>query len=131
MSIPAINVFTHGTHVTVAHTMGATIGINTMLLLAFVVDNLAVSQEGRDLKDTGLWAGFWVSNISLLIFWLALIIAGVAKARWQMSDDQIPFRSMMDHLRPFFIASFVAGTGIAGGLLTIIYTLLNKQRKRI
>ena len=24
MSIPAINVYTHGTHITVAHTMGAT-----------------------------------------------------------------------------------------------------------
>lgn len=31
-SIPAINLFTHGTHITVAHAMGSTIGINTMIL---------------------------------------------------------------------------------------------------
>lgn len=33
MSIPAINVYTHGTHITVAHTMGATIGINSFYYL--------------------------------------------------------------------------------------------------
>lgn len=40
MSIPAINVYTHGTHITVAHTMGATIGINSFLLLAIAFDIL-------------------------------------------------------------------------------------------
>jgi nitric oxide reductase subunit B len=34
ISVPAINLFTHGTHITVAHAMGATIGINTTILLA-------------------------------------------------------------------------------------------------
>ena len=34
MSIPAINRYTHGTHITVAHAMGTTIGINSMILLA-------------------------------------------------------------------------------------------------
>lgn len=34
MSIPAINLYTHGTHVTVAHAMGTTIGINSMILFA-------------------------------------------------------------------------------------------------
>jgi len=32
ISIPAINIYTHGTHITVAHAMGSTIGINTMIL---------------------------------------------------------------------------------------------------
>ena len=40
MSVPAINLYTHGTHITVAHTMGATIGINSFLLLAFAFDIL-------------------------------------------------------------------------------------------
>ncbi|MBK7122491.1 MAG: cbb3-type cytochrome c oxidase subunit I [Chitinophagaceae bacterium] len=40
MSIPAVNVYTHGTHITVAHTMGATIGINSFLLLAIAFDIL-------------------------------------------------------------------------------------------
>src|SRR5688572_22392200 len=36
ISIPAINKYTHGTHITVAHAMGATIGINTMLLFSCI-----------------------------------------------------------------------------------------------
>ena len=36
ISVPAWNNYTHGTHITVAHAMGATIGINTMLLFASV-----------------------------------------------------------------------------------------------
>ena len=36
ISIPAINLFTHGTHITVAHSMGTTIGINTLILLSSV-----------------------------------------------------------------------------------------------
>ena len=34
MSIPAINLYTHGTHITVGHAMGTTIGINVMIILA-------------------------------------------------------------------------------------------------
>ena len=36
ISVPAFNLFTHGTHITVAHAMGSTIGINTMILLASI-----------------------------------------------------------------------------------------------
>src|SRR5690554_7380910 len=36
ISIPAINLFTHGTHITVAYSMGTTIGINTLILLSSV-----------------------------------------------------------------------------------------------
>ena len=34
MSIPAVNLYTHGTHITVAHTMGATIGINSDVIIS-------------------------------------------------------------------------------------------------
>lgn len=50
ISVPALNLFTHGTHVIVAHTMGATIGINTMILLAsvfFVIEQ----RVGQDAKN--------------------------------------------------------------------------------
>ncbi len=47
-SIPAINFFTHGTHITVAHSMGTTIGINTTILLASVL--FIVNQIKPDFK---------------------------------------------------------------------------------
>lgn len=124
MSVPAINVYTHGTHVTVAHAMGTTIGINTMLLLAIVSDLLAQkqSQGGRNSKN-----GFWVANISLLVFWLSLIIAGILKARWQMSNNPLPFSSMIQQLRPFFMVFLVSGTTLAAGILMILFSLFKKN----
>lgn len=109
MSIPAINVYTHGTHITVAHTMGATIGINTMLLFAFGFDIIEREKEKIEKYHFNLNKVWITVNVSLCVFWLSLIIAGVLKARWQMSLTQIPFSSMMGSLQPFFITFFISG----------------------
>jgi nitric oxide reductase subunit B len=109
MSIPAINVYTHGTHITVAHTMGATIGINTMLLFAFGFDIIEREKEKIEKYHFNLNKVWITVNVSLCVFWHSLIIAGVLKARWQMSLTQIPFSSMMGSLQPFFITFFISG----------------------
>ena len=127
MSIPAINLYTHGTHITVAHTMGATIGINTMLLLAFAYDILGNTCRSFDPYKKMISRGYWVANISLFVFWIALIIAGVIKAKWQMSAQQIPFSSMMLQLRPFLILFVIAGAFMMTGFLMIIYPLVKNQ----
>lgn len=127
MSIPGINVYTHGTHITVAHTMGATIGINSFLLLAIGFDILHTTCRPFTPYEKWLNRGFWITNISLFIFWISLIIAGVLKAKWQMSDQQIPFSSMMQMLRPFFIAFFVSGFTMMTGFVLIIYPLVKNQ----
>jgi len=128
MSIPAINVYTHGTHITVAHTMGATIGINSFLLLALAFDILqdtCISISSKNLK--WLNRGFITANISLFIFWISLVLAGIVKARWQMSDTPIPFSSMMMMLRPYFIILFISGFTIIAGFYFILYPLLKNQ----
>lgn len=124
MSIPAINLYTHGTHVTVAHTMGTTIGINTMLLLAFVLDYCL--EINPDFNQFNKWirGGFWVANAGLLVFWISFIVAGVFKSQWQMADNPAPFRVMMDSLRPFFASTLIAGTCIAAGLEIIVFPAL-------
>ena len=122
MSIPAINVFTHGTHITVAHTMGTTIGINSMLLLAFVVDILM--DKGRKLKAVWLNRAVLTVNISLVIFWICLIITGIIKAKWQMSVNPIPFSMMMASMHPYFIIFFISGLSMMIGFFIIIYKLL-------
>lgn len=128
MSIPAINVYTHGTHITVAHTMGATIGINSFLLLAMAFDILhdtCIPVSAKNIK----WQnrGYLTANISLFIFWVSLIAAGILKARWQMSETKIPFSSMMLLLRPYFIIFFISGTAVVTGFFLIIYPLLKNQ----
>jgi Nitric oxide reductase large subunit len=127
MSVPAINIYTHGTHITVAHTMGTTIGINTMLLLAMCYDVLGDTCKSADTYKAMMKNGYWLANISLFIFWLALIIAGILKAAWQMSPTQVPFSSMMQQLRPFFITFFIAGIMLTTGILMTIYPLVKNQ----
>lgn len=127
MSIPAINVYTHGTHITVAHTMGATIGINSFLLLAIAFDILKDSCRNFEPHRKRFDKGYWMANIALLVFWISLIGAGLLKAKWQLSNPQIPFSNMMLQLRPYFIIFFIAGAIMIIGFFLIIYPLVKNQ----
>jgi nitric oxide reductase subunit B len=70
MSIPAINRYTHGTHITVAHAMGTTIGINTMILLASLSNMLRVDELPASDGSVGSVIGRSLALASLLIFWM-------------------------------------------------------------
>ena len=124
MSVPAINVYTHGTHITVAHTMGATIGINTFLLLAMATDILGpghpYNEQSREMETIGLI----VANVSLFIFWISLITAGVVKAGWQMDETRLPFSSMMIRLKPVFVTFVLSGITLMVGVCMILFPLL-------
>lgn len=127
MSIPAINVYTHGTHITVGHTMGATIGINSFLLLAMAFDILNENCVSSSKTLKWINRGFYTTNISLFVFWVSLICAGVLKAKWQMSEPQIPFSTMMLQLRPYFVLFFTSGIFLITGFYFIIFPLLKSQ----
>lgn len=109
MSIPAINKFTHGTHVTVAHAMGTTIGINSMILFAacFIFLNYKVDTASRNGKF--LNTVFWTFQAALFVFWLSLNLAGVRKGIWQLSEHQVSYSKMMDSLQPYFMTFLMAG----------------------
>lgn len=131
MSIPVINVYTHGTHVTVGHTMGATIGINSMLLFAFAFDILWKKENATKRTIQLFNRAYWLTNISLFIFWLALIAAGILKAKWHTSDNPIPFSSMMHNLRPYFIVFFIAGCFLFIGITTLVFLIFqNKSNEK-
>lgn len=127
MSVPAINLYTHGTHITVAHTMGATIGINSFLLLAIAFDILKDSCVPLTKSIKWINRGYYTANISLLIFWISLIAAGVLKAKWQMNNTKIPFSTMMLQLRPYFILFFLSGITLISGLYLILFPLIKNQ----
>lgn len=125
MSIPSINLYTHGTHITVAHTMGATIGINTMLLLAFAVDILLMKANEQSKKL--IHRGALILNISLFVFWLSLIFAGIHKSIWQMQNEQTAYSVMMKNLSPYFISFTIAGFSMAIGFSMILYKLFKRN----
>ncbi len=109
MSIPAFNIYTHGTHFTVAHSMGTTIGINTMILLAacFVFFSNACHSYNKSTKI--LNTTFWILQFSLFTFWLSLKLAGIKKGIWQNSSTQSNYHQLMQSLEPYFIVFVIAG----------------------
>ncbi len=117
ISVPALNLITHGTHITVAHAMGSTIGINSMILLAsvFCIIEERVGVELPARFALPVWAGYWLSNVSLLVFWGALIAAGLGKGTYSGSS----FQEMMELIRPYLLVFLVAGVGLMIGLLMV------------
>ncbi|MBP9927505.1 MAG: cbb3-type cytochrome c oxidase subunit I [Cyclobacteriaceae bacterium] len=138
ISVPAINVYTHGTHITVMHVMGTTIGINTMLLLAVAFDVMKDTCRSLEPYRLRIVRATWLVNVSLFVFLASLFLAGVGRARWQMSADGVPFSQMMKGLVPYFVTFAISGVLLFTGFLIIVYPLLRntlacfaKPRERV
>lgn len=119
MSIPAINRYTHGTHITVAHAMGTTIGINTMILLACFgyflrIDDLKAQGRKRVMK------GFTIAQVSLVVFWFSLIAAGLLKAWRETGLGMTSFDEIMQPVRIILQVFAVAGIGLLIGLTMVV-----------
>jgi len=122
-SIPAINFFTHGTHITVAHSMGTTIGINTTILLAslfFVVSKI----KNHAIPFTKLKKTFYAYNGFLILFLAILIYAGAVRSNWMYFSQNIPFSEMQSALHNTYIGFFVFGLGLVVTLLIFAFKLL-------
>ncbi len=124
MSIPAFNLFTHGTHVTVAHAMGTTIGINSMILLAgcseFICSRICLS----DKVTTMISYLFWTIQISLFVFVVSLDSAGICKIIWQYQVTNGSFTDLSLKLKPWIIIFASSGTFLAVGLSALALVLI-------
>jgi len=135
ISIPTINLFTHGTHITVAHSMGTTIGINSTILIAAIF--YIVSKENKfslNKYKKRLNIAFWLFHISLLVFWGSLLYSGYLKGIWdQMDMPKTSFSEFITDLKP------VIHVLVSGGLFLfisiefitnpLIKALINKSKK--
>ncbi len=119
ISVPAFNLFTHGTHITVAHAMGSTIGINTMILLAsvFYVIREELPETVHSECTKSLRFGYWTTNLSLAVFFVALILAGIGKGAF----DGASFQEMMLEIRPFLVLFTVSGVTLMIGIWIILW----------
>ena len=129
ISVPALNLITHGTHITVAHAMGSTIGINSMILLAsiFYVIREELPQEAHAECSPQVKLGFWTANISLAVFFTALVLAGLGKGL----STAASFQEMMFSIRPFLIVFTLAGVTLMLGLWLVLwhgFRLIGKVR---
>ncbi|WP_432670444.1 cbb3-type cytochrome c oxidase subunit I [Flavobacterium sp. SM2513] len=106
MSIPAFNLYLHGTHIIVAHAMGTTIGINVMIILAAGFYFLKPSFiRSAALKFNSIL--FWIVQGTLFLFLSVLIGMGVHRGIWQAGLSTDSFSEMMDCSLPWFL-SFIA-----------------------
>ena len=130
MSVPAINRYTHGTHITVAHAMGTTIGINTMILLGSFTYILGLDNQ-NDLIKKIISICYWVSQYSLLIFWLSLISAGVIKAYRTTAINLANFQEIMAPVIPVLKIGSFSGIGLvlSLGTIAIIYVYYGLNSK--
>lgn len=128
MSVPAFNLYTHGTHITVAHAMGTTIGINTMIILSASFFFLS---EPNKTYSKQMHQVFWLTQIGLFMLWLGLVLAGVYKGFWQMSENAGNFSSMIVQSKPFFMlfvfGGFILSIGI--GILGVYLIRMPKLSK--
>lgn len=128
MSMPFINRYTHGTHVTVAHAMGTTIGINSMILLASFSYLLKIDEADSNVKKIiRLW--FWASQISLFVFWLCLIIAGIIKGYRSNNLHISTYTELMEPVLPLLKIFSYAGVGVFLGIGAISIMLVGRSFK--
>ncbi len=123
ISVPAINLFTHGTHITVAHAMGSTIGINTMILFASCVFLLKDASSITPAQSKWIRSGFWILNYSLLAFFTFLIIAGSVKG-YRIVVLKEDFMVTMNVITPYLKLFAFSGIGLLIGLSMIVIPLI-------
>jgi nitric oxide reductase subunit B len=131
ISVPAINMYTHGTHVTVAHAMGSTIGINTFILLGAVVHIVQKDSAGSNrLGRKTVFRGVALLNIALASFWVFLILAGVTRGI-ETIKGELAFRSIQDKLFPHLLGFALSGLGLLLAVLLIAIPLFKNLRTQI
>ncbi|WP_162127931.1 cbb3-type cytochrome c oxidase subunit I [Flavobacterium phycosphaerae] len=128
ISIPSINLFTHGTHITVAHSMGTTIGINTLILLSSVTFILESTHQITAQAKRKIQRSLRFFNSAFVGFWLTLLILGTKKGYWTYFDQQRTFGEFQDSLHGFYILFFLFGISMAIGLYLIVFELLNSVK---
>lgn len=125
MSIPVLNYYMHGTHITVAHSMGTTIGINTSILLASVSFMVSKLIKKRKLEQNKIVTiGFYTFNTSLLFFWIILIIGGIYKAVWMSNPVHGSFGDLQDASSSIFMVFIIFGCILFTSLLMIVSPIL-------
>jgi nitric oxide reductase subunit B len=123
ISIPIINFFSHGTHITVAHSMGTTIGINTTILLSTLF--YIASRINSNFKDNikQLLTGFYIFNVALIVFFGALIAAGLKRSEWMYFSKNMPFAEMKINLANNYFVFLIAGIVMFIGILMLTIPL--------
>lgn len=128
-SVPYLNYFTHGTQVTVAHAMGTTVGINSMILFAVGFSWLLARAKPSAQMKKHLWIGLLLTNIGLLGFFLLLVIIGVTRGIGTLQSGW-SFAEMRAHIGHLLIPAGWLAIAMFLGLLTLVSCWLSMAIRR-
>lgn len=123
MSIPAFNYYSHGTHITVAHTMGTTIGINTSILFSSVTFILS-KLNGKEITSRVSNLGFYLFNGSLAVLFCSLIVMGIIKMNWQ--DTHASYTELHSSSHSLYVLFILSGVILFCSLLMIILPMIKQ-----
>ena len=101
-----------------------------MILLASIFFVLNESKESRltAKQSKGVKHGFWMTNISLAIFLIALIVAGIGKGVFYSGE---PYQVIMYNIRPFLMTFTIAGVTLMLGIWAILWLAYRSMGKQI
>jgi nitric oxide reductase subunit B len=122
-TIPAVNMYTHGTLITAMHGHLAFWGAYAMIIFAIIAYSLPV-MTGRKLWDTpsANWA-FWTSNIGMLAMTGALAVAGIAQVTLERRLG-MDFLAVQKEIEVHFIGMILAASLFTIGIGCFIYAFI-------
>ena len=135
MTLPQINLFTHGTQWTVSHGHFAVWGAYACGVLAVIYLALQKSRSLQEVQGTAWKWSFALLNIGLVGMVGALLVAGIAQAFYERAMGGSTLQAFMDAQRnPWFVQGivmrFVFGFVFAAGYAVLVYDLLTLGRRR-
>jgi nitric oxide reductase subunit B len=106
--------------------MGTTIGINTMILLATIGYILKIDEATSRQKEY-IRKGTSIANLSLILFWLSLIVAGILKGYRTVALQINNFQEMMAPVMKVLHVFSFAGVFLLIGLGMVALQFLKIQ----
>lgn len=122
-TMPAVNMYTHGTLVTAMHGHLAFWGAYAMIVLA-IISYAMPNMTGRKLYDstTGVLA-FWLSNIGMLGMTVAFGVAGVAQVYLERKMG-LDFGDVQKEIQVHFLILIICATMFTTGIGLFIYEFI-------
>ncbi|HQW45681.1 MAG: cbb3-type cytochrome c oxidase subunit I [Bacteroidetes bacterium] len=126
-TLPAVNMYTHGTLVTAMHGHLAFWGAYGMIVLAFISYSMP-NMTGRKLYDStaGLLA-FWLSNIGMIGMTVAFGVAGVAQVYLERKVG-LDFGDVQKEIQVHFVILAICATLFTTGIAYYIYEFIKYGR---
>jgi nitric oxide reductase subunit B len=135
MTLPQINLFTHGTQWTVSHGHFAFWGAYACGVIAVIYLALQKSRNIDEVQGTAWKWSFALLNIGMLGMVGALLVAGMAQAFYERAMGGSTLHAFMEAQRnPWFVQGIVVrlafGFVFAAGYALLIYDLLTIGKRR-